>query len=99
MRRVPRDTPGFRSRYGKSYLCPNPDLEPAAWVDFMRNLSGELRSKPVIIAAADIFVEAIGRRDYPAVQGGLLMTASVIIGVNLLVDLLYGVINPRIRHH
>ena len=43
-------------------------------------------------------VEAIGRRDYPAVQGGLLMTASVIIGVNLIVDLLYGVINPRIRH-
>ncbi|MBC7483462.1 MAG: ABC transporter permease subunit [Rhizobacter sp.] len=44
-------------------------------------------------------VEAIGRRDYPAVQGGLLMSASVIIGVNLIVDLLYGVINPRIRHH
>ena len=43
-------------------------------------------------------VEAIGRRDYPAVQGGLLMSASVIIGVNLLVDVLYGVINPRIRH-
>jgi dipeptide transport system permease protein len=43
-------------------------------------------------------VEAIGRRDYPAVQGGLLMTATVIIGVNLIVDLLYGVINPRIRH-
>ena len=43
-------------------------------------------------------VEAIGRRDYPAVQGGLLMTASVIIGVNLIVDMLYGVINPRIRH-
>ena len=44
-------------------------------------------------------VEAIGRRDYPAVQGGLLMSASMIIGVNLLVDVLYGVINPRIRHH
>ena len=43
-------------------------------------------------------VEAIGRRDYPAVQGGLLMSASVIIGVNLAVDVLYGVINPRIRH-
>ena len=43
-------------------------------------------------------VEAIGRRDYPAVQGGLLMSASVIIGVNLLVDVMYGVINPRIRH-
>ena len=43
-------------------------------------------------------VEAIGRRDYPAVQGGLLMTASVVIAVNLGVDVLYGVINPRIRH-
>jgi dipeptide transport system permease protein len=43
-------------------------------------------------------VEAIHRRDYPSVQGGILMSASVIIGVNLLVDLLYGVINPRIRH-
>ena len=44
-------------------------------------------------------VEAIHRRDYPAVQGGILMTATIIIAVNLLVDVLYGVINPRIRHH
>jgi dipeptide transport system permease protein len=43
-------------------------------------------------------VEAIHRRDYAAVQGGILMTATVIIGVNLIVDVLYGVINPRIRH-
>jgi dipeptide transport system permease protein len=43
-------------------------------------------------------VEAIHRRDYPAVQGGILLSATVIIGVNLIVDLLYGVINPRIRH-
>ena len=43
-------------------------------------------------------VEAIHRRDYPAVQGGILMSASVIIGVNLFVDVLYGLINPRIRY-
>ncbi|HEX6705002.1 MAG TPA: ABC transporter permease subunit [Albitalea sp.] len=43
-------------------------------------------------------VDAIHRRDYPAVQGGILMSATVIIVVNLVVDLLYGVINPRIRH-
>jgi dipeptide transport system permease protein len=43
-------------------------------------------------------VEAIHRRDYPAVQGGILLSATVIIAVNLVVDLLYGVINPRIRH-
>jgi len=43
-------------------------------------------------------VEAIHRRDYPAVQGGILMTATIIIAVNLIVDVLYGVINPRIRN-
>jgi dipeptide transport system permease protein len=42
-------------------------------------------------------VEAIHRRDYPVVQGGILMSATIIIVVNLVVDLLYGVINPRIR--
>ncbi|TFW00540.1 ABC transporter permease subunit [Oxalobacteraceae bacterium OM1] len=44
-------------------------------------------------------VEAIHRRDYPVVQGGILLSATIIIVVNLVVDLLYGVINPRIRHH
>ncbi|HYD78542.1 MAG TPA: ABC transporter permease subunit [Paucimonas sp.] len=44
-------------------------------------------------------VEAIHRRDYPVVQGGILLSATIIIIVNLVVDLLYGVVNPRIRHH
>lgn len=43
-------------------------------------------------------IEALQRRDYPVVQGGVLLVASIIILVNLLVDMLYGVINPRIRH-
>ncbi|MCF1505483.1 MULTISPECIES: ABC transporter permease subunit [Afifella] len=43
-------------------------------------------------------VDSIFRRDYPAVQGGLLMIAVIIMFVNLIVDLLYGLINPRIRH-
>ncbi|MEZ5590309.1 MAG: ABC transporter permease subunit [Gammaproteobacteria bacterium] len=43
-------------------------------------------------------VESISRRDYPAVQGGLLLIAAIVMIVNLLVDLLYGLINPRIRH-
>jgi dipeptide transport system permease protein len=43
-------------------------------------------------------VESIRRRDYPSVQGGILMISSLIILVNLIVDMLYGVINPRIRH-
>ncbi|MFC5474252.1 ABC transporter permease subunit [Paraherbaspirillum soli] len=43
-------------------------------------------------------VAAIQRRDYPVVQGGILLSATIIIFVNLIVDVLYGVINPRIRH-
>jgi dipeptide transport system permease protein len=43
-------------------------------------------------------IESIGRRDYPALQGGIMLIAGIVIVVNLLVDLLYGLINPRIRH-
>ena len=43
-------------------------------------------------------IEAIGRRDYPALQGGIMLISSIVILVNLGVDLLYGTINPRIRH-
>jgi dipeptide transport system permease protein len=42
-------------------------------------------------------IEAIGKRDYPVVQGGLLLIALIVMAVNLIVDLLYAVINPRIR--
>jgi dipeptide transport system permease protein len=43
-------------------------------------------------------IDAIARRDYPVVQGGILITATLVIVVNLVVDLLYGLVNPRIRH-
>jgi dipeptide transport system permease protein len=43
-------------------------------------------------------VDSVGRRDFPAVQGGVLLVAIMIMLVNLTVDLLYGLINPRIRH-
>jgi dipeptide transport system permease protein len=42
-------------------------------------------------------VDSIARRDYPALQGGVLLVAMIVITVNLVVDLLYGVLNPRIR--
>ena len=43
-------------------------------------------------------IDAINRRDYPVVQGGILITATLVIVVNLVVDLAYGWANPRIRH-
>lgn len=42
-------------------------------------------------------VDSVFRRDYPVIQGGLLLIAGIIMVVNLIVDLLYGLINPRIR--
>nr|WP_295082326.1 ABC transporter permease subunit [uncultured Roseateles sp.] len=42
-------------------------------------------------------IDSIARRDYPVVQAGILISALTFIGVNLLVDILYGVVNPRIR--
>lgn len=42
-------------------------------------------------------VDSIFRRDYPVVQGGLLLIAVMVMLVNLFVDVLYGFINPRIR--
>ncbi|MCE4553771.1 ABC transporter permease subunit [Roseateles cellulosilyticus] len=42
-------------------------------------------------------IDSIARRDYPVVQAGILISAMTFIGVNLVVDVLYGVVNPRIR--
>lgn len=43
-------------------------------------------------------IDSLQRRDYPVVQSGVLIVATLIILVNLVIDMLYGIINPRIRH-
>jgi dipeptide transport system permease protein len=43
-------------------------------------------------------IEAIGRRDYPVLQGGMLLLGIIVMVVNVCVDLTYGFINPRVRH-
>jgi peptide/nickel transport system permease protein len=40
---------------------------------------------------------AIGARDYPAVQGGIIFISAFFVLINLAVDILYSVINPKIR--
>jgi ABC-type dipeptide/oligopeptide/nickel transport system permease component len=45
-----------------------------------------------------MMVRAIQARDYPLVQGGVLLIATTFVLVNLLVDLLYAVFDPRLRH-
>jgi ABC-type dipeptide/oligopeptide/nickel transport system permease component len=45
-----------------------------------------------------LMVDAIYTRDYPAIQGGILAIAVTFVVVNLLTDLAYAVVNPRIRY-
>jgi peptide/nickel transport system permease protein len=46
-----------------------------------------------------LILESITTRDYPIVQAGVLVLSALYLAGNLLVDLLYGYLNPRIRHH
>jgi peptide/nickel transport system permease protein len=43
--------------------------------------------------------DAIGYRDYPVIQSGILVIATIFIFINLIVDLLYAVIDPRIKYN
>ncbi len=43
-------------------------------------------------------VRAVEQRDYPEVQGIVLVISTLFIGLNLVVDLLYAVLDPRVRH-
>ena len=43
--------------------------------------------------------DSISRRDYPTIQGHILFVAVIYVFVNLLVDLLYKVFDPRIKYN
>ena len=45
-----------------------------------------------------LLIQSIGFRDYPLVQGCILLIALTYVGVNLLTDVIYGVLDPRIRY-
>ena len=45
-----------------------------------------------------LLATSIFSRDYPVIQGGLLLTASMFVGINLLVDVLYAFLDPRVRY-
>ena len=45
-----------------------------------------------------LLIQSIGFRDYPMVQGCVLLIAVIYVGVNLAIDLVYGMLDPRIRY-
>ncbi|MCM3489824.1 ABC transporter permease [Alkalihalophilus marmarensis] len=44
-----------------------------------------------------MIVDAISQRDFPVVQGGVIMLAFLMVAVNLIIDLSYAIIDPRIK--
>lgn len=69
-------------------------------ISFAYSLAGAVVIEQVFAlpGVGQLVVDAILRRDYPVVQGALLVVASMLVLVNLAVDLLYGVLDPRVRH-
>ena len=45
-----------------------------------------------------VLIQGILNRDYPVVQGAILVVSAIFVFANLLVDMLYTVIDPRIRY-
>jgi len=69
-------------------------------------IAGELLGGSVVIetvfawpGVGRILMQGIQVQDFPIIQAGVALVAAIFIVVNLLVDLLYGVLDPRIRRH
>ena len=72
------------------------EVDPDATAFFM---SGAVVTEQIFVVPGfgRLIVEAVFTRDYPLVQGVVLITASSYVLINLLVDLSYSLVNPRIR--
>jgi peptide/nickel transport system permease protein len=69
-------------------------------LEFGTLLSGAVLTEQVfsIPGFGKLIVDAVFNRDYSVVQGVVLFTATVYITLNLLADLAYFLVNPRMRH-
>jgi len=45
-----------------------------------------------------LVIQAVNNRDYPVVQAAALLMAGIFVATNLCIDLLYGLLDPRVRY-
>jgi peptide/nickel transport system permease protein len=66
---------------------------------FGRLLGGAILTETVFAwpGMGRYLIESISQRDYPAVQGAILVFAAAVVVINLVVDLSYGLLDPRVR--
>ena len=66
---------------------------------FGRLLGGAILTETVFAwpGMGRYLIESISQRDYPAVQGAILVFAAAVVIINLVVDLSYGMLDPRMR--
>lgn len=74
--------PGFKSIYGPAHLCPDPDSNSDAWLEFMIALSRKIGEKPTLIPSSDQFVTAIARhseelKNWYVLSAGILMQGQL----------------------
>ena len=68
-------------------------------LQFGNLLSGAVITESVFarVGLGKLVVDSIQNKDFPTVQGVILVLATIYVVVNLIVDLSYAVIDPRIR--
>ena len=68
-------------------------------IEFGRLLAGAVLTEQIftIPGFGKLIVDAVFNRDYPVVQGVVLATALIFVGLSLVADLLYMAVNPRLR--
>ncbi len=92
-----RERIAIRRHAGRNALLP---VVTAVGLEFGGLLGGAVVTETIFSwpGLGQLTVQAIAARDYQVVQGVVLLLAAVFVGLNLLVDLFYAVLDPRIRY-
>ena len=80
--------------------CLLPVLTVSSW-QFGRLMGGAVLIESIFLVpgTGSLLIDSLYRRDFPIIQALILLAAVVVLVCNLIVDLLYGFLDPRIRYH